>query len=95
MFNPVDIDLLFAYLLTDTAKRIFEDNCREYGNGLQKFEPNDINKGQMLDLKIIDERSKQRILCLYQQFRLEILNSKEGQEFIDEIDKILVKNYKV
>ena len=95
LFNPVDIDLLFAYLLTDTAKRIFEDNCREYGNGLQKFEPNDINKGQMLDLKIIDERSKQRILCLYQQFRLEILNSKEGQEFIDEIDKILVKNYKV
>jgi adenine-specific DNA-methyltransferase len=53
LFTQIDIDLLFAYLLTGTAKQIFEDNCREYGNGLQKFEPNDINKGKMLDLEII------------------------------------------
>ena len=91
----IDIDLLFAYLLTDTAKQIFEDNCREYGNGLQKFEPNDINKGQMLDLGMLDERTKQQILSLYNQYRLGILDNKDMRDFIDEIDKILIKNYKI
>lgn len=95
LFYRVDIDLLFAYLLTDTAKQIFEDNCREYGNGLQKFEPNDINKGQMLDLGILDEHTKKQILNLYSQYRLEILGKKYGQDSIDEIDKILIKNYKI
>ena len=44
MFSMQKVDLLFAYLLTDISKDIFNDNRREYGNGLQKFEPNDINK---------------------------------------------------
>ena len=95
LFYPIDIDLLFAYLLTNTAKQIFEDNCREYGNGLQKFEPNDINKGQMLDLEILDEQTKQLILNLYKQYRFEILNNKDAQSYIDEIDKLLIKNYKI
>lgn len=95
LFYPVDIDLLFAYLLTDTAKQIFEDNCREYGNGLQKFEPNDINKGQMLDLGILDEQTKQQILNLHHKYRFEILNKKDGRGFICEIDKMLIKNYKI
>lgn len=95
LFYRVDIDLLFAYLLTDTAKQIFEDNCREYGNGLQKFEPNDINKGQMLDLGLLNERTKQQILSLYNQYRLGVLDNKDMREFIDKIDKILIKNYKI
>ena len=48
LFSKIDIDLLFAYLLTDTAKRIFSDNRREYGNGLKKFEPNDLNNAQSI-----------------------------------------------
>ena len=95
LFYRVDIDLLFAYLLTDTAKQIFEDNCREYGNGLQKFEPNDINKGQMLDLGLLNKRTKQQILSLYNQYRLGVLDNKDMREFIDKIDKILIKNYKI
>jgi adenine-specific DNA-methyltransferase len=35
LFDNINIDVLFAYLLTDIAREIFEDNCREYGNGLQ------------------------------------------------------------
>ncbi|MEZ4915485.1 MAG: class I SAM-dependent methyltransferase [Chitinophagales bacterium] len=52
LFSKVSIDLLFAYLLTDVSKDIFSDNRREYGNGLKKFEPNDLNKSKMLDLSI-------------------------------------------
>ena len=93
LFTGIDIDLLFAYLLTNTAKQIFEDNSREYGNGLQKFEPNDINKGLMLDLELLDIATKQQILFLFKQYRLHILNNKNGDDLIGEIDRILIRNY--
>jgi len=56
------VDLLFAYLLTPTAHDIFDANRREYGNGLRKFEPNDLNKSNVLDLTIISEEDRARIL---------------------------------
>ena len=93
LFSAIHVDLLFAYLLTNTAKQIFEDNSREYGNGLQKFEPNDLNKGMMLDLGLLCEVTKQQILTLFQQYRLKVLENKNGETLIDEIDKILVKTY--
>ena len=58
----VNIDILFAYLLTDVAREIFEDNRREYGNGLQKFEPNDLNKAMMLDLTLLDKKTENEIM---------------------------------
>jgi adenine-specific DNA-methyltransferase len=85
LFTDVSIDLLFAYLLTNTARQIFEDNSREYGNGLQKFEPNDLNKGKMLDLKKLSNESKRKIEKLYRE--------STKQRFIEEIDKIFVENF--
>lgn len=93
LFSSINIDLLFAYLLTDTAKQIFADNSREYGNGLQKFEPNDINKGSMLDLGLLNEKSKEQILVLYSQYRIAILSNKSGEDEIEAIDNILIANY--
>jgi adenine-specific DNA-methyltransferase len=88
MDSGIDVDLLFAYLLTNTAKQILTDNSREYGDGLQKFEPNDINKGMMLDLAILPQSDKNEIATLYRQFQ-----KQEQQEqkncYIDKIDKIL------
>jgi adenine-specific DNA-methyltransferase len=75
---------LFAYLLTDTARQIFEDNSREYGNGLQKFEPNDLNKGTMLDLGKLSANSKYKIEALYRENK---------NKFISEIDKIFIENF--
>lgn len=69
VFGGVSIDLLFAYLLTDTAKQIFLDNGREYGNGLSKFEPNDLNKGMMLDLRILSDDDKQEIKNAYRKIQ--------------------------
>jgi adenine-specific DNA-methyltransferase len=87
MFADVSIDLLFAYLLTDTARQIFEDNSREYGNGLQKFEPNDINKGKMLALGRLSESSKRKIEGLYCKNA-----NGDSREFISEIDDLLIEN---
>lgn len=84
LFNDISTDLLFAYLISDTAKLIFEDNVREYGNGLRKFEPNDLNTGRMLDLRLLPEKSKEHILCLYSE------NKDMGETaFIKEIDNVL------
>lgn len=93
LFCAIDNDLLFAYLLTDTARQIFEDNSREYGNGLQKFEPNDINKGLMLDLDLLNEKAKEQILVLYRQYRIATLANKSGEDRIEAIDNILTENY--
>ena len=51
--SSIDTDILFAYLVTDIAKEIFLDNSRQYGNGLIKFEPNDLNKGMVVDLRLL------------------------------------------
>ncbi|OHD94258.1 MAG: modification methylase [Sulfurimonas sp. GWF2_37_8] len=93
LFSKTDIDLLFAYLLTDTAKEIFEDNCREYGNGLQKFEPNDLNKGYIVDLWTLNEQTKNKILTLYKRYREETLKNNTPVGIIKKIDEIIIKNY--
>ena len=69
LFSEPKVDLLFAYLLTDISKEIFNDNRREYGNGLHKFEPNDINKALMVDLDKISKTDEERILNLYCEYR--------------------------
>ncbi|MBX7243346.1 MAG: hypothetical protein K1X92_16525 [Bacteroidia bacterium] len=94
LFSEIDVDLLFAYLLTDTANQIFEDNSRQYGNGLQKFEPNDLNKGMMLDLGLLDKQTSSEILNLYKEYKDLILDNKNGDEIINKIDKILTDKYR-
>ncbi|WP_340063614.1 HsdM family class I SAM-dependent methyltransferase [Ascidiimonas aurantiaca] len=84
LFSNVSIDLLFAYLLTDVAKEIFSDNRREYGNGLKKFEPNDLNKSKMLDLSKLKEQQTEQILNLYSNFK-----ESKDEKYIAKVDKIL------
>lgn len=88
LFSKVSIDLLFAYLLTDVSKDIFSDNRREYGNGLKKFEPNDLNKSKMLDLSILSQSKVEEILELYSNYR-----QSENEKYIAEIDLILQNEF--
>ncbi|MDR1896413.1 MAG: N-6 DNA methylase [Prevotellaceae bacterium] len=90
LFSGINIDLLFAYLLTDTARQIFEDNSREYGNGLQKFEPNDINKGKIFDLALLPDKNKNKIIDLYYQFK-ETKYDCDKRQIVEEIDNVFLK----
>jgi len=63
--DVIDTDVLFAYLITDVAKEIFLDNSRQYGNGLVKFEPNDLNKGMVADLSLLSVEEIQYIKDVY------------------------------
>jgi len=95
IFYNIDVDLLFAYLLTDTAKEIFNDNRREYGNGLNKFEPNDLNNAFMLDLSLLSENKVSEISRLYKNYRESILIGKENTSYIEKIDVLLNLKYRI
>ncbi|HPI19030.1 MAG TPA: Eco57I restriction-modification methylase domain-containing protein, partial [Candidatus Kapabacteria bacterium] len=94
LFNSFNIDLLFAYLLTDVAKKIFNDNRREYGDGLRKFEPNDLNNALMLDLSKLDKAAESKIINLYYDFRETVIIKKPVLGYVEEINSILVTKYK-
>lgn len=93
LFNNVNIDILFAYLLTDVAREIFEDNRREYGNGLQKFEPNDLNKAMMPDLSLLDKETENKIMELYSKYRETVKNQLPDESFLNDINEIFKNKY--
>lgn len=84
----VDTDILFAYLLTNMAHQIFLDNSRQYGNGLVKFEPNDLNKAKVVDLGMLSEKDKAEIKALYNAYKV-----NEDREYINMIETILLNVY--
>lgn len=88
MFSASKADLFFAYLLTDISKEIFNDNRREYGNGLQKFEPNDINKAQIVDIDRIEVKEKQEILKYYYNFRQSEIEKKADVTLLQKLNAI-------
>jgi adenine-specific DNA-methyltransferase len=93
LFDNVNVDVLFAYLLTDVAREIFEDNRREYGNGLQKFEPNDLNKAMMLNLTLLDKKTENKIIELYKKFRETAINKSPDYSFLTEINDLFKNKY--
>jgi len=95
LFNTIDIDLLFAYLLTPTAHEILNDNRREYGDGLNKFEPNDLNKASVLDLSKLNDEYKSEIMEFYRLYRQSVLLNKENKDYIQKIDEIIKKEYRI
>ena len=87
MFTSISIELFFAYLISNTARLIFLDNGREYGNGLNKFEPNDLNKGMMLDLRVLNDEARQAIIREFCAYR-------DGSvDAITNIDNILYEQF--
>lgn len=79
----VDVDVLFAYLITDVAKEILLDNSRQYGNGLVKFEPNDLNKGMVADLTLLNTEECSFVKDVY-AFIKDTMNEQEGVLLLNE-----------
>ena len=79
----VDVDVLFAYLITDVAKGILLDNSRQYGNGLVKFEPNDLNKGMVVDLTLLNTEESSYVKDVY-AFIKDTQKEKDGIQLLNE-----------
>lgn len=94
LFCQINIDLLFAYLLTDVAKQIFNDNRREYGGGLKKIEPNDLNDAFVLNLNLLSKYEENKIINLYYKYRISVINNNTDLEYINIINDLLIDRFK-
>lgn len=81
--SGVDVEVLFVYLITDVAKEIFLDNSRQYGNGLVKFEPNDLNKGMVMDLTLLSTEENTFVKNVY-AFIKDTQKEKDGIELLND-----------
>ncbi len=64
-------DIIFCYFLTPIAQTIIRENRKELGNGLEKFQPNDLNTAMMLDINLITTQDRAKILTLYGKLETE------------------------
>ncbi|MBM7570535.1 HsdM family class I SAM-dependent methyltransferase [Aquibacillus albus] len=93
-----ETDILMAYFLTDICHQIVEEQHREYGSGLKKLEPNDLNQAPVIDLDEISTVDKQMIRKLYANIRNQQLQKKviEPSDALEELNQIfkqlMIKN---
>jgi len=82
------IDILMAYLITDVAREIFNDNRREYGDGLEKFEPNDLNNSKVIDLQVVSQSSVIEILEVFNCYRVSVLQNRPDITLLELLNRI-------
>jgi len=85
------IDILMAYLITDVAREIFNDNRREYGDGLEKFEPNDLNKSKVINLQSIPESNVKEVLELFNCYRESVLRNRPDITLLELLNRVYSK----
>ena len=81
-----DIDIIFCYFLTPIAQEIIRQNRKELGNGLEKFQPNDLKTAKMLDITIISDEDKQEIINIYH-----MMIDKPNDSYIESLNDIFEK----
>lgn len=83
------INILFCYLLTPIAQELLYQNKKDLGNGLNKFQPNDLLDGNILDIDIISQEDRAQILKIYSI--LETGDYTSYWEYIVILEKIFMK----
>lgn len=91
MFAMDKLDVLMAYLITDVAREIFNDNRREYGDGLEKFEPNDLNNAKMIDLQAIPHDTFKEISAIYNLYRLGVIKNCPDVTLLETLNRMFSK----
>jgi adenine-specific DNA-methyltransferase len=85
-------DVLFCWLLTETAKKILAGNRREYGNGLNKYEPGDLQDSYVIDLEALTEEDIKNARALYGRLKDNILSKHDYKGIIEDLENIF-SNY--
>ncbi|MCX7995996.1 MAG: transcriptional repressor LexA [candidate division WOR-3 bacterium] len=91
------INVLMAFLITEIAQKILGAEKREYGNGLEKFEPNDINKGLIIDFERLSLESISKIENVYKEWRKSAIEKQDDTKYrakLDDIFRDLLKQFK-
>ena len=84
--NEEYINLFFCYLLTPIGHEHLCINKRDYGNGLNKFEPNDLTNALILDLSMISLADRRKILYCYDQIK----DQGVTQEILEKMNNIFL-----
>lgn len=69
------INVFYCYLLSPICQTLLKQCKREYGGGLDKFEPNDLNNAKVLDISVISKEDIREILDLYNQLKVGEIDS--------------------
>ena len=82
-FHPTEagkkyLNIFFLYLNTDTAKKLFDKEKREYGNGLEKFEPNDMNKSLIIDFDLLKNDQMEELKKMQKEFLQSNINDRNN-----------------
>lgn len=88
LFASARVDLLMAYFLSDISKEIFNDDRREYGGGLNKFEPNDLNNAKVINLELINQETGNLIETFYNKYRESVLSSQIDMEALSNLNEL-------
>ena len=78
-------DIIFCYFLTPIAQSIIRDNRKEMGNGLDKFQPGDLNSAKMLDIRVLSQDDLDRIEEIYSNMLLQ-----EEAGYIEDLNDIFL-----
>ncbi len=89
-FSTEDINLLFCWLLTPTAQKLLKGNRREYGNGLDKFEPGDLMDAYVLEVRRMKAQDRAKVLSYYGELP-RTSDSQECEDVICRIEDIMKK----
>ena len=84
--NDDFIKIFFCYLITPIAQEILKLNKREYGEGLNKFEPNDLNNSLVFDITKLSLNDKCKIIEIYN-----LLKEDNNVIHINELNEIFIK----
>jgi len=68
------LSFLFLYLNSSTGRSFFELEKREYGDGLEKYEPNDINKALAPNFTLLEHKKMELLIELQKAF----INTEQG-----------------
>ena len=82
------LPFLFLYLNSSTGRTFLELEKREYGDGLEKYEPNDINKALAPDFDLLDQDKLERLIELQKGFIDAKEGSPEEESILEEADTI-------
>lgn len=64
-----DTDLIFCCFLTPAVQSLLLQNRKEMGGGLYKFQPNDLNEADMLDVSCITKKDRAEILGIFEEMK--------------------------
>ncbi|MEM5782651.1 MAG: N-6 DNA methylase [Candidatus Aenigmatarchaeota archaeon] len=70
------LDIFFLYLNTDFSRELIDREKREYGDGLEKFEPNDINKSYVFNFAILSNETLDKLRGMQKEFIIGDISKK-------------------